>query len=216
MHVGWVICEAVYEAEVVRRYGLWLPCDCSVSGWGYFHWVRPDRPAVGLWVMELSPGSLQGATFLRRAVWRVLTGYAHALSPSLAIGDVLMATAVLRLSVPDVLETLWPAPIPGAEAAADIVAAPCLITSPVPATPRRRQVLYQQTGAWVVRPGSESWWEVIRRSGPVGILLWVMDTAQERTSPEDSTWRLQRHRAILERPGDRIERVLRKLRPGGL
>jgi len=214
MHAGWIICEAAYEAEVVRRYGLWLPCDCPTSRLGFFHWVRSDGPAVGLWVMELSRGSLGGATFLRNAAWWVLTGYAHALSPALAAGDVLMVTAVLRSSAPDGLETLWPEPVPGVAAAPGVVAAPCLVASPVPATPRRRQALYRQTGAWAVRPESEPWLAIIRGYGPVGILLWVMDTAQERTSPDDPAWCLQRHRTLLERHADRIERALRRLGAG--
>lgn len=211
MHTGWILCETAYEAEVVRRYGLWLPCDCGVSRWGYFHWVRSDGPAVGLWVMGLSRGSLGGATFLRNTDGCVLTGYAHALSPSLVIGDVLMATAVLRPSVTGGIETLWPDPVPGMEAIADIVAAPCWVTSPVPATSRRRQALYRWTGAWAVRPEVEHWLEVIQRYRPVGVLLWIMDTVQERTLPDDTAWRLQRHRAILERHGDRIEQVVRRL-----
>ncbi|GBC84008.1 hypothetical protein HRbin11_00428 [bacterium HR11] len=211
MHVGWVICEAADEAAVVRRYGLWLPCDCGVSRWGYFHWVRSDGPAVGLWVMELSRGPLRGATFLRNAVGRVLTGYAHALSPSLAVGDVLMATAVIEGSTSGVSAALWPDPVPGIELGVGVVAAPLLVASPVPGTPRQRQALYRPTGAWAVRPEGEHWLEVIQRYSPVGVLLWILDTVQERTLPDDPAWRLERRRVLLERRADRIERALRRL-----
>ncbi len=211
MHVAWVLCETPDEAEVVLRCRLWLPCDCTVSRLGFFHWVRSDGPAVGLWVTELRRQLSQRPFFLQNAAGCVLTGYGHALSPSLAVGDVLMATAVFEGSAPETLEAWWPAPVPGIELGVGVVAAPVLVTARVPETPRRRQALYRQTGAWAIRRGSPRWLEGLRGSGGVGLLLWVMDTSQERTSPEDPAWRLQRHRAILERYGDRIERAVRRL-----
>jgi hypothetical protein len=211
VHVGWIVCEAPEEAEVVRRYGLWLSCDCPVSRRGYFHWVRSDGPAVGLWVIAYGPGPPGRASFLQDTGWRVLTGYGHALSPSLTLGDVLMATAVFDGSVPET-ETLWPAPVPGVELGVGVVAAPVLGASSVPETPRGRQALYRQTGAWVVRPCGP-WLEVVRHQSPMGLLLWVMDTVQERAVPDDPAWRLQRHRLIAECHSDRIERVLRDMSP---
>lgn len=211
MHVAWVLCETPDEAEVVRRCGLWLPCDCTVSRLGFFHWVRSDGPAVGLGVTELGRELPWRTLFLQNAAGCVLTGYGHALSPSLAVGDVLMATAVFEGSAPETLETGWPAPVPGIELGVGVVAAPVLVTDRVPETPHRRQALYRQTGAWAVRRGSPRWLEGLRSPGGVGLLLWVMDTAQERTSPDDPDWRLRRHRAILERHGDRIEWAVRRL-----